>query len=83
MITTSTKYQTTRLKNSTYDVLNVLGNKAQFLYSTVDNYTSDAEKENKSDLVNICNTIKQDRTRHLQMLLEILPDKSNQERLTQ
>ena len=62
MITTSTKYQTTRLKNSTYDVLNVLGNKAQFLYSTVDNYTSDAEKENKSDLVNICNTIKQDRT---------------------
>jgi hypothetical protein len=83
MITTGTKYQTTRLKNSAYDVLNVLGNKAQFLYSTVDNYTSDAEKENKSDLVNSCNTIKQDRTRHLQMLLEILSDKSNQEKLTQ
>jgi hypothetical protein len=30
----------------------------------VDNYTSDAEKENKSDLVGMWNTIKQDRTRH-------------------
>jgi hypothetical protein len=60
--TTSTKHPTTRLENSTYDILIALGKEAQFIYYTVDNYTSDAEKENKSDLVNICNTIKQDRT---------------------
>ena len=56
----------------TYDILIALGKEAQFLYSTVDNYTSDAEKENKSDLVDMWNTIKQDRTRHLQMLREAL-----------
>ena len=45
-----TKHETTRLENSTYDILIALGNEAQFLYSTVDNYKSDTEKENRSDL---------------------------------
>jgi hypothetical protein len=62
------QYKTTKLENSTYDILIALGKEAQFLYSAVDNYTSDAKKENKSDLVNMWNTIKQDRTRHMQIL---------------
>jgi hypothetical protein len=53
-----TKHETTRLENSTYDILIALGKEAQFLYSTVDNYKSDAEKENRSDLVDMWNTIK-------------------------
>jgi hypothetical protein len=78
-----TKHETTRLENSTYDILIALGKEAQFLYSTVDNYTSDAEKENKSDLVDMWNTIKQDRIRHLQMLREALAKEAKQEKLTQ
>ncbi len=77
-----TKQETTRLENSTYDILIALGKEAQFLYSTLDKYTSDAEKENKSDLVNMWNTIKQDRTRHMQMLREALAKEAKQEKLT-
>ncbi len=68
---------------TTYDILIALGKEAQFLYSTVDNYTSDAEKESKSDLVDMWNTIKQDRTRHMQMLREALAKEAKQEKLTQ
>jgi hypothetical protein len=77
------KHETMRLGNSTYDVLIALGKEAPFLYSAVDNYTSDAEKENKSDLVDMWNTIKQDRTRHTQKLREALASEASQEKLTQ
>ena len=65
----TTKHQTTGLENTTFDILIALGKEAQFLYSTIDTYTSDAEKANRSDLVNMWNTIKQDRQRHMQMLV--------------
>jgi hypothetical protein len=71
------------LENSTYDVLIALGKEADFLYSIVDNLTSDAEKENKSDLADMWNTIKQDRTRHMQVLGEALAKETKQEKLTQ
>jgi rubrerythrin len=78
----STKHETTRLENSTFDILIALGKEAQFLYSTIDTYTSDAQKANRSDLVNMWNTIKQDRQRHMQMLREALEKEAKEEKLS-
>jgi rubrerythrin len=78
----STKHETTRLENTTFDILIALGKEAQFLYSTIDTYTSDAQKANRSDLVNMWNTIKQDRQRHMQMLREALEKEAKEEKLS-
>jgi hypothetical protein len=48
-LTTEKKDETTGLANSTYNILTALGKEAKFLYSTVDTYTSDAQKANRSD----------------------------------
>jgi hypothetical protein len=78
----STKHETTRLENTTFDILIALGKEAQFLYSTIDTYTSDAQKANRSDLVNMWNTMKQDRQRHMQMLREALEKEAKEEKLS-
>ena len=75
------KHHTTGLENTTFDILIALGKEAQFLYSTIDTYTSDADKSNRSDLVNMWNTIKQDRQRHMQMLREALEKEAKEEKL--
>jgi rubrerythrin len=77
----TTKHQTTGLENTTFDILIALGKEAQFLYSTIDTYREDAEKANRSDLVNMWNTIKQDRQRHMQMLREVLEKEAKEEKL--
>ncbi|HEY5631578.1 MAG TPA: hypothetical protein VIR31_05585, partial [Nitrososphaeraceae archaeon] len=69
------------LENSTFNILIALGKEAQFLYSTIDTYRSDAEKANRSDLVNMWNTIKEDRQRHMQMLRGALEQEAKEERL--
>ena len=58
MDTSSTKDQTTKLENSTFNILIALGKEAQFMYSTIDTYISDAQKDNNSELENTWNTIK-------------------------
>jgi hypothetical protein len=40
----STKDETTKLANSTYDIIRALETDATFLYSTVDTYIEDAQK---------------------------------------
>ena len=77
----TTKHETTGLENTTFDILIALGKEAQFLYSTIDTYAADAQKANRSDLVNMWNTIKQDRQRHMQMLREALEKEAKEERL--
>jgi len=77
----TTKHETTGLENTTFDILIALGKEAQFLYSTIETYTSDAQKANRSDLVNMWNTIKQDRQRHMQMLREALEKAAKEEKL--
>jgi rubrerythrin len=74
--------ETTRLENSTYDILRALGKDAEFLYDTVDTYINDAQKANRNDLVEMWNTIKNDRQRHLQMLRQELEKEAKQEKLT-
>jgi hypothetical protein len=49
-----------------------LGTEANFLHSTVDMYIDDAKNENNSELVEVWNTIKQDKEKHLQMLKKCL-----------
>ena len=63
---------TPKILNSTYNILVALGTEANFLHETVDTYINDAKNENNSKLVEIWNTIKQDKEKHLEMLKECL-----------
>ena len=58
--------------DTAYDILKMLGKDADFLYDTIETYIKDAEKANKSDLVEILQTIKIDRKRHMHLLKEAL-----------
>jgi hypothetical protein len=53
------------LTDTAYDILQMLGKDADFLYDTIETYIKDAENANKSDLVEILQTIKIDRKRHM------------------
>ena len=75
------RHETTGLDNSTFNILIALGKEAQFLYSTIDTYRSDAEKANRSDLVDMWNKIKEDRQRHMQMLRGALKQEAKGEKL--
>ena len=77
----TTKHDTTKLENSTYNILSALGKEAQFLYSTVDTYISDAEKDDRPYLKDIWMTMKQESQRHVQMLREALEKEAKEEKL--
>jgi rubrerythrin len=62
----------TELADTAYDILKVLGKDADFLYDTIETYIKDTHKVNRSDLVEIWQTIKKDRKRHMHMLKEAL-----------
>jgi hypothetical protein len=63
------------LTDTAYDILKVLGKDADFLYDTIETYIKDAEKANKTELLEIWQTIKIDRKRHMHMLKEALEKK--------
>jgi hypothetical protein len=77
----TTKDETTKLENSTYNILIALGNEARFLYSGIDTYIDDARKDNNSELENMWKTIKQERQRHLAMLREALEKQAKEQKL--
>jgi hypothetical protein len=77
----STKHQTTQLENSSYNILSALGKEAQFLYSTIDTYISDAKQDNRPGLVNIWKSMKQDSQKHVQQLREALEKEAKEEKL--
>jgi rubrerythrin len=77
----STKDQTTKLENSSYNILRALGKEAKFLYSAIDTYIEDARKDNHPELEKMWKTIKQDRERHLAMLREALEKQAKQQKL--
>lgn len=61
----------------------VLGRDADFLYDTINKintYIKDAQNANRSDLVEMWNTIKQDRQKHLQMLRQALEKEAKQQK---
>jgi rubrerythrin len=51
-----------------------LGNDADFIYDTIETYIRDAQKANKTKVVEIWQTIKKDRKRHMHMLKEALEE---------
>jgi hypothetical protein len=77
----TSKDKTTKLENSTYNILIALGKEARFLYSAIDMYIDDARKDNNTDLENIWKTIKQDRERHLAMLRDALDRQAKEQKL--
>ncbi len=59
----SNNFESTKLENSTYNVLSALGREADFLYSTVDKYIQDAQSDGRQNLVDLWKEIKQDKTK--------------------
>ena len=70
------------LDDSTYNILVALGTEADFIHSTVDTYINDAQKENKSELVEVWNNIKQDKEKHMKMLKNCLETEVKEGELT-
>ncbi len=68
----------TGLSDRSYDILRALGKDAGFLYDTINKYIQDAEKDNRSDLVEIWETIKKDRQKHVQLLKDALEKEFHQ-----
>jgi rubrerythrin len=77
----TSKDETTKLENSTYNILMALGKEARFQYSIIDTYIEDARKDNNSELENMWNTIKQERKRHLGMLKSALEKQAKEQKL--
>ena len=48
----------TELTDTAYDILKVLGKDADFIYDTIETYIRDAQKANKTKVVEIWQTIK-------------------------
>jgi hypothetical protein len=81
MAQSTTKHKSTKLENSTYNIITALQKEADFLYSTVDTYVEDARKDNRSDLVNVWNSMKQDNERHIEMLRQALSKEAKEDKL--
>jgi len=79
----SSKNESTRLENSTYNILMALGKEANFLYSTADTFIEDARKDNRTELVEIWQEMKRDKQKHLQMLRGALEKEAKEMKLTQ
>ena len=77
----TSKDKTTKLENSTFNILIALGKEARFLYSAIDTYIDDARKDNNPELENMWKTIKQDRERHLAMLRDALDKQAKEQKL--
>ena len=69
------------LEDSTYDIINQLEKKADFLYSSVEKYVRDAEKDDKPELIKVWNKIKEDENDHLRLLKEHLVKEVKKEKL--
>ncbi|GKS62435.1 MAG: hypothetical protein AB7U98_00015 [Candidatus Nitrosocosmicus sp.] len=78
----SNNFESTKLENSTYNVLSALGREADFLYSTVDKYIQDAQSDGRQNLVDLWKEIKQDKQRHLSRLRECLEQEAKDNKLT-
>jgi hypothetical protein len=78
----SNNSESTKLQNSTYNILSALGREADFLYSTVDKYIQDAQSDGRQNLVDLWNEIKQDKQRHLSKLRECLEQEAKDNKLT-
>jgi rubrerythrin len=72
MTESTTTKQGALLEDSTFNVITQIEKKADFLYSAVEKYVHDAEKDKKPELVKLWSTIMEDEQKHLKMLREEL-----------
>jgi hypothetical protein len=70
------------LEDSTYDIIHHLKKEADFLYSAIEKYVRDAEKDGRPELLKLWNTIKADEQHHLLMLREALVKEINQNKFS-
>jgi hypothetical protein len=80
-MTETTTKQGGMLEDSTFNIISQLEKKADFLYTSVEQYIHDAEKDNKPELVKMWNTIKDDEQNHLKMLREELVREAKENKL--
>lgn len=80
--TQSQSQGSTKLVNSIYNILSAMGRDADFLYSTVDRYIEDAQKDGRDNLVEIWKEIKQDKEKHLTKLRDCLEKEAKEEKLS-
>jgi rubrerythrin len=73
-MSSSSPSEETELTDTAYDILKVLGKDADFIYDTIETYIKDAQNANKTKVVEIWQTIKKDRKRHMHMLKEALEE---------
>jgi hypothetical protein len=79
--TTATGKQGALLEDSTFNVITQIEKKADFLYSSVEKYMRDAEKDNKPELVKLWKSIKEDEQNHLKMLRDELIKEAKENKL--
>jgi rubrerythrin len=79
--TTTTNEQGALIEDSTFNIITQIEKKADFLYSSVEKYVRDAEKDNKPELVKMWKTIKDDEQNHLKMLREELIKEVREDKL--
>ena len=79
--TTTTNAQGALIEDSTFNIITQIEKKADFLYSSVEKYVRDAEKDNKPELVKMWKTIKEDEQNHLKMLREVLIKEVREDKL--
>jgi hypothetical protein len=82
-VATSQKDENTKLENSTYNILMAMGKEANFLYSTIDTYIQDAERDGREYLVELWNEMKKDKQNHLRMLRQALEKETEEKKLSQ
>jgi hypothetical protein len=80
-MTETTNKQGALLEDSTFNVITQIEKKADFLYSSVEKYMRDAEKDSKPELAKLWNTIKEDEQNHLKMLRQELIREAKEDRL--
>ncbi len=73
--------ESTKLKNSTYNILTSLGREAGFLYSAVD-IIYNAQSDGRQNLVELWNEIKQDKHRHLSRLIQCPQQEAKDEKMS-
>lgn len=78
----SNNIENTQLENSTYNILSALGKESDFLYSAVDKYIQDAEKDRREHLVELWNEMKKDKQKHLNMLRQALEKEVNENKIS-
>lgn len=80
-MTETTAKQGALLEDSTFNIITQIEKKADFLFSSVEKYMRDAEKDNKPELVKMWTAIKEDEQNHLKMLREELIKEVKENRL--